>query len=320
MSIAKSLTIRPLYERSRFHTSVISEVENQTLRDSYTFCRKVTRKHAKTFYLATRFLPTHKQRAVFAVYALCRFIDDTVDECVDLQSNTVLNKSELELKLDNIRFQVNQAFEFEISDNHIFNAIVDTLKYYNISKRDVELLIEGVYQDLFKNRFANFDELYDYSYKVASVVGLMTSEIFGYKDKIALKYAVDLGIAMQLTNILRDVGEDLERDRIYLPQDELDAYNISEADLRRGEMTPAIRSFMKFQVDRAREYYKSAEKGIKLLNRDSRLPVWLARLNYARILDKIEASDYKVFKKRVFLSTTEKLKIVPSSLFRSYIL
>lgn len=320
MELVKSIAFRPLYEKTRLHQAVIADIDDAVLRESYTFCRNITRKHAKTFYLATRFLPHKKQRAIFAIYALCRFIDDTVDEATDLQSNSKIDSEDIQKKLNGIREQVLATFESGYAVNPIFIALADTLKKYNLSVEHPLLLIEGVYSDLHKNRYSNFDELYDYSYNVASVVGLMTSEVFGYKNKEALKYAVDLGIAMQLTNIIRDIGEDLQRNRIYLPKDEMEKFNVSEADLKAGKMTPAIQDLLKFQVDRAREYYKSAEKGISMLARDSRLPVWLARFNYARILDKIEKNGYDVLKKRVFLSTREKLSILPSSILRSYIL
>ncbi|TNE70652.1 phytoene/squalene synthase family protein [bacterium] len=320
MELTKDFTFRPFYERTSLHTSVITEVGDENLQEAYTFCRNITREHAKTFYLATRFLPNKKQRAIFAVYALCRFIDDTVDEAIDLQVNRKLDLNEIQQRLDVIREQVKVTFDTGYATNKIFRAIAHALQTYQIKKEHVLLLIDGVYMDLYKNRYKNFDELYDYSYKVASVVGLMTSEIFGYSSPEALKYAVDLGIAMQLTNIIRDVGEDLERNRIYLPQDEMDAFGVTETDLRVGIVTPEIRQLLKFQVDRAREYYKSAEKGIAMLDRDSRLPVWLARYNYARILDKVEQCEYKVLKKRVFLSTKEKLAILPSSIVRSYLL
>lgn len=319
MEFVKTLTLRPLYERTSLHTAVISEVGDSSLREAYSFCRMITRKYAKTFYLATRFLPKHKQRAIFAIYALCRYIDDTVDETIDLQSNQLLQQDELQKKLNLIRTQLDVTFETGYATNQIFKALADTLKHFNLSIEHPKLLIDGVCTDLFKNRYANFEELYDYSYKVASVVGLMTSEIFGYTDKQALTYAIDLGIAMQLTNIIRDIGEDLGRDRIYIPQDELFAFGVTEEELKKGEMTPNIKQLLRFQVDRARSYYKSAEKGISMLDRDSRLPVWLARYNYARILDKVEESNYDVLKKRVFLTTREKLSILPSSLLKSYI-
>ena len=142
----------------------------------------------------------------------------------------------------------------------------------------------------------------------------MTSRVFGYTDESALDYAIDLGIAMQLTNILRDVGEDLERDRIYLPKEDLLRFDVDEKELFAGEMTQNFIEMMQFQIARAREYYNRADIGIKMLARDSRLPVYLARYNYSKILDKIEENGYNVFNRRAYLSGVEKLSILPKIL------
>jgi phytoene synthase len=178
------------------------------------------------------------------------------------------------------------------------------------------MLIDGVEQDLYKTRFLNFKEIYDYSFKIASVVGLMTTPVFGYKDEQALNYAADLGIAMQLTNILRDVGEDIDRDRIYLAQDELTAFGLTEQDILSRRMDDRFVEFMKYQIKRAREYYQRAESGIAMLDRNARLPVYLARYNYAKILDKIEENNYDVFTSRAYLSKFEKLSILPQILYK----
>lgn len=177
-------------------------------------------------------------------------------------------------------------------------------------------LMEGVCMDLYKNRYDTFEELQRYSYKVASTVGLMTSEVFGYDSPRALNHAVDLGIAMQLTNILRDVGEDLEKNRIYLPREELDRFGVTESDLFGHRMSPNMIELMQFQIERARALYRSTDRGIEMLENDSRLPVYLASFNYGRILDKIEENGYDVFEQRAHLNTTEKITILPRVLYR----
>lgn len=318
--MTKALTIRPLYEKTQFHKSVINEVTDPELRSSYQHCRSITKKHAKTFYLATRFLPNHKQRAIFAIYALCRYIDDTVDEAEDLALERKISEAEIQNTIQRIREEVKNAWEYGIAKNPIMKAVCDTLKTYSVKCDHALKLIDGVSTDLHKNRYNDFDELYDYSFKVASVVGLMTSEVFGYRNSEALQRAVDLGIAMQLTNIIRDIGEDLDRNRIYLPADELEIFGVTEEMLFRKEHTKEVKALIKYQVDRARSYYNSAEEGISMLSRDSRLPVWLARFNYARILDKVEDKDYQILNERVYLNTTEKLSILPESLVRSYLM
>jgi len=308
--------IRPIYKRSSFHRSVIDEIEERQLRDAYSTCRSITRQYAKTFYMATRFLPNHKQRSIFAIYALCRYLDDLVDEAEDLMRQEKINNSQIYNKLTGWKEKLQATYNGEVYDDAILYAFSDVLKKYYIPIELPFLLVEGVYTDLVKNRFQTFDEVYDYSYKVASVVGLITSKVFGYSNPDAEKYAVDLGIAMQLTNIIRDVGEDIERGRIYLPMEDLDAFEIDEQQFLTGVMTPKIKDLLAFQVNRARSYYYKAEPGITLLEHDSRLPVYLASRNYSRILDKVEQNNYDVFSQRAYLNSTEKLRILPKVWFQ----
>jgi phytoene synthase len=292
---------------------VIDELESADLRSAYSHCRKITRTHAKTFYLATRFLPYKKQRSIFSIYALCRYIDDLVDETNDLILSRRVESCRLDDLLEEWQEKLELAYKTGETDNPILTAFADTLNVYHIPKKYPLELMEGVCMDLNKNRYDTFEELYDYSYKVASVVGLMTSEVFGYSSQEAIPKAVDLGIAMQLTNILRDIGEDLRRNRIYIPKEDLERFNLTEQDLFNGVMDERFTSLMDFQISRAREYYQSADSGIKMLSSDSQLPVYLARHNYSRILDQIEKNKYQVYSKRAFLSTRSKLSILPKA-------
>lgn len=310
LQISYSL-FRPFYEKTSFHKSVIEDVSDESLKQAYRHCRAITRFHAKTFYLATRFLPNEKQRGIFAVYGMCRYLDNLVDDAEDLNTSEQISLSQIDDRLNEFKINLDLVYSGLFVDDPILIAYADTLKRYKIDKELPLQLIEGIQQDLHKTRFLNFEEIYDYSYKVASVVGLMTSEIFGYSCKEALQRATDLGIAMQLTNILRDVGEDLERNRIYIPTDELKMFNITEQELFNKERSEKFIALMKFQIKRAREYYKNAFDGIELLTKDSRLPVYLAHRNYSRILDKIEENEYDVFYKRAFLNQSEKLSILP---------
>lgn len=303
--------LRPLYERTNFHRSVITELESRELREAYAHCRMITRTHAKTFYMATRFLPNHKQRSIFAIYGLCRYLDDLVDEAEDLMIHRKVDPDEILYKLDIFSENLVEAYRGVKQNDPILTAFSDSLKRFKISIDLPLLLLDGVKSDLTKRRYDTFEELYNYSYKVASVVGLMTSEVFGYSDKMALDYAVDLGIAMQLTNILRDVGEDLKKGRIYLPAEELDKFNVSEEQLYKNELSSEFIELMQFQISRAREYYNRSDTGISFLSNDSRLPVALARENYSRILDKIEENGYNVFNHRAYLNSAEKISIIP---------
>lgn len=309
--------IQPLYEQTSMHRSVIEEIHDSNLKDAYATCRSITREHAKTFYMATRFLPNEKQRGIFAVYALCRFIDDLVDEAEDLIREKKLDYDDIQSSLDKWKQKLEDTYRGRVQDHAILLAFSDVLRRYDIPMDLPFQLMDGVCMDLYKSRYENFDELYDYSYKVASVVGLMTSEIFGYSESKALDYAVDLGIAMQLTNILRDVGEDLEKNRIYLPQQDLRRFNVSEEDLFSHRMTDDFIALMDFQIQRAREFYIRAENGISMLSKDSRLPVYLAHSNYGGILEKVEKNNYNVFTHRAYLNTTEKIAIVPRLLYRT---
>lgn len=308
--------IRPIYEKTSFHKAVISEIEDTRLRFAYAHCRSITRRHAKTFYMATRFLPYHKQRGIFAVYGLCRTLDDIVDENEDNPYKVKKSRAEVINQLEKFRVELVSAYRGTEQTNSVLIAFSDVLNRYNISLEHPLTLLDGVKMDLIKNRYDTFDELYEYSYKVASVVGLMTSEIFGYTNPKAINHAVDLGIAMQLTNILRDVGEDLDRDRIYIPREDLERFGVNEKEMFSRQITDNFIKLMKFQIQRARYYYKEADKGIPMLNRDSRLPVLLARENYSRILNKIEENNYRVFNQRAYLNATEKFSILPKIIYQ----
>lgn len=306
--------IRTVYEKTSIHRAVIEELDSPELREAYKVCRGITRKHAKTFYLATRFLPNIKQRSIFAIYALCRFVDDLIDEAEDLIAQKELTLGEIESMIETWKSKLVDTYDGKQFDNPILIALSDVLKSYKIPIELPLELIDGVSMDLTKNRYRNFDELYGYSYKVASVVGLMTSQVFGYSDRRALGHAVSLGIAMQLTNILRDVGEDLQRGRIYLPQDEMMRFGVSEHDLFNHVVDSNFIGFMEFQIERAEEYYRDADKGIKMLSPDSRYAVAMARYNYSRILEKIRKNNYQVFTNRAYVSTAQKLFVIPKVL------
>lgn len=307
--------LKPLYQRTSFHRSVIEEVGNEGLKNAYAECRSITRHHAKTFYMATRFLPNHKQRGIFAIYSLCRYIDDLVDEAEDLVEQKQLTEDDIKRKLASWKQKLQDTYDGRLHDNTILIAFSDVLKRHHIPIEMPFELMEGVTMDLFKNRYETFEELYDYSFKVASIVGLMTSQVFGYASPEASGYAVDLGIAMQLTNILRDVGEDLNRNRIYLPKEDLDRFGVTEQDLFDHSRKKNVIDLLQFQIERTRRYYDRADKGIALLSSDSRLPVYLARQNYSRILDKIEENNYNVFEMRAYLNATEKLSILPQAYY-----
>jgi phytoene synthase len=296
-----------------FTTTVLDEstLTQPQVESAFEYCRKVSWKHAKTFYFATHFLPPSKRRAVHAVYALCRYVDDIVDHCEDKLSRKSLTKEKIVLLINKWRTDIESCYKGILIDHPIMIAWHDTLKKYHIPKNLPLELIDGVCMDLKQNRYETFDELYIYCYKVASVVGLMTSEIFGYTSEQSLRHAIELGIAMQLTNILRDVGEDAQKGRIYLPLEDLKKFNLTEEDILNGVMSENFINLMKFEIERARCYYKESEKGIAMLSQDSRLAVKVSHDNYSRILRRIEEMNYDVFKQRAFVSNTKKLALLP---------
>jgi phytoene synthase len=293
-----------------------------SLAESYELCRQVIAECGKTFYLATLLMSAPKRRAIWAIYAWCRNTDELVDGAgADTTTMDTLDHWEVQLKY---------AFAGKPIDKYDV-ALVDTIHNFpELGIQPFQDMIAGQRMDLQQNRYQNFEELYLYCYRVAGTVGLLSNAIVGvdYQQNTApwgseqsapVAEAVSLGIAKQLTNILRDVGEDIQRGRIYLPLDELAAFNYSEQDLINRTVNKQWRELMKFQIDRARRYYREAESGIKVLSPDARWPVWAALMLYQQILDSIERNDYDVFNHRAYVTTSRKLWGVPKSLLRAQI-
>jgi phytoene synthase len=290
----------------------------ETATRAYEHCRRVTLQHAKTFYFASRFLSKEKRAACYAVYAFCRYMDDLIDTNVE-QNDGMVDRATIdrtieqwERELDRVYLGLDGNSSDESDCAPVMRAWADTIERYNISRALPGELIEGVMMDLHSPvRYDTFEELRGYCYKVASVVGLMTSEIFGYSDPAALGHAADLGIAMQLTNILRDVGEDAAVDRIYIPREELERFGLDEWRLKEGRVCSGFRRMMRFQIERAHSYYDSADRGIPMLEPDSRLTVTLMSHNYRRILPAIERLDYDVFSRRASIPLHRKILSLP---------
>ncbi len=290
-----------------------------TLEDAYTYCRQISKDHAKTFYLASMFLPKKQQKPIFAIYALLRTVDDIVDMAEVKLTNGLITGEEIQRMLEGWKSKLQSCYSGKFDHDPIMMAWHDTLKSYAIP---IELpldLMDGVAMDIDFKPFETFDELYVYCYKVAAVVGLMTSEIFGYSDRQALEHAIDLGIAMQLTNILRDVGEDVDRGRIYLPLEDLRRFNYSSEELMQKRMNDNFLNLMKFQIERARGYYRSSEKGIPMLEKRSRFGVAISSINYGNILTAIEKNQYDVFSKRAYRSFFQKISTIPYVWYKTYV-
>lgn len=271
------------------------------LRKAYKQAEKITSQHSKSFYFASGLLPEEKRSAVRALYAFCRTVDDIVDE----QSN-----AKQASQLDYWRTMVETA---SFADNDMVAAAwADALTRYHIPRHYALQLIDGVARDLLQSRYQTFEELATYCYGVASTVGLMSMYIVGFKDNDAVPYAIKLGVALQMTNILRDIGEDYRYGRLYLPREEMVFYGIHESDIAEGRVTDHWRQFMKFQIERTRQLYEESWAGVKLLEREGQLAVGAASVFYQGILDEIEKKDYDVFTRRASLNTWGKLTRLPA--------
>ena len=270
------------------------------LEAAYEECRSITQREAKNFYYAFLTLPAPRRRAIYVAYAFCRHCDDSVDR--------VASPDDKLSTLQVLRKDLDDAYAGRAAAP-VFLALADVAQRCDIPREYFAEVISGVESDLVKDRYADFEELRRYCYQVASVVGLISIQIFGYQDHAAKPLAVDLGLAMQLTNILRDVREDLDFGRVYLPQDELARFGYSEADLRSGVVNDAFIQLMQFQVQRAKEYFRSGFRLLPYLSRRSRAcPAVLGQL-YRNILNGIEDIDYDVLHHRVSLSTRRKLRV-----------
>ncbi len=270
------------------------------LESAYDACRTITRREAKNFYYAFLTLPAAKRRAIYAAYAFCRHCDDSVDE----ETST-----DAKLKaLTDLQANLDSTYSGGAS-SPVYIALADVARNYDIPQDYFQEVILGVESDLVKDRFQNFEELKEYCYRVASVVGLICLQIFGYEDDDAKEYAVDLGLAMQLTNIIRDVREDFDMGRVYIPQDEMARFGYSEEDLRKGVRNQAFHDLMEFQAKRAREYFDRGFKLLPYLSRRSRACPAVMGALYSKVLNRIEASGYDILDSRVSLSKAEKIGI-----------
>ncbi|MGD1862868.1 MAG: phytoene synthase [Leptolyngbyaceae cyanobacterium] len=289
--------------------------------DAYEICRQITAKYSKTFYMGTLLMTPAKRRAIWAIYVWCRRTDELVDgPQAALTTEETLSRWEK---------QLHAVFQGHAVD-HTDIALVDTLKRFPLDIQPFIDMIDGQRMDLDKSRYQTFEDLELYCYRVAGTVGLMSTTVMGVNAALEsaakssadaapdpTREAIALGVANQLTNILRDVGEDARRGRIYLPLEDLELFDYTEDDLMNGVMDDRWRALMQFEIQRARQFFQQAEKGISLLSPDARWPVWAAQVLYSKILDVIERNGYDVFNKRAFVPTWQKLTYLPTTLVRS---
>lgn len=269
-----------------------------SVEQAYQHCRQVTRARAKNFYYAFITLPRPKRCAIYAAYAFCRLCDDVADE--------PMPPAEKLRRLEEVRRGLSATYQGD-PQGPVFTALAHAAGVYSIPQEYLHAVVDGVEMDLTRSRYQTFDELRLYCYRVASAVGLICTEVFGYSDPAAREHAIDLGLAMQLTNILRDIKEDVSLGRIYLPQEDLEHFGYTEGEVEAGVQNDRFRALMQFEASRAREHFQRGKRLIPLLPLRSRAcPAVLGGI-YSRLLDRIEARGYNVFRERISLSSREKL-------------
>lgn len=271
------------------------------LNESFRYCRVMARREARNFYYSFMVLPPERRAALCAIYAFMRYSDDISDD-----EDSEAPRQE---RMTAWRRALDRAFEGDYGDSRILPAFHETAIRYRIPKRYFDELIDGAEMDLTPRRYETFDELYRYCYHVASVVGLVCIHVFGFSDPQAPALAEACGIGFQLTNILRDLPEDMERERVYLPQEDLRHFEYSESDLRAGRVDDRFRSLMRFEVERAERYYRESEPLIGLIDPASRPCLRAMRQIYHGILERIVTQEYDVFRSRARVPTWGKLGI-----------
>jgi 15-cis-phytoene synthase len=290
------------------------------LRAAYAVCRSITRANAKNFYYGFMVLPSRKRDALCAVYAFMRHADDISD-------SPDVSDSDKRLRLEALMDAFHAVDGGKATDDPVLLALSHARQRYKIPVHLLEKLVYGTTMDL---EFApadtvpgepvviyrTFEELYQYCYHVASVVGLVCIKIFGYQNPNAEKLAERCGVAFQLTNIIRDVKEDAAMGRIYLPASDMQQYGITVAEITSGAGLERLKPLLQLQADRARDFYKSGRELIKYIDDDSQPALWTLVEIYSRLLEKIAKQDYNVFGEKVRLTTGEKLKVLTKGFAR----
>lgn len=292
-------------------TDALPLPQSPTLDEAYAFCRRITHRHGANFSVGFRFLPPHKRRAVYAAYAWCRWADDIADEG---EQDTA---SERMRALDAWQRELDHCYAGQPS-HPITIALADTLHAFAIPKSAFIALVDGCRQDMVKTRYETFAELLGYCELVASSISDISLAIYGYKTPAALDHGRNLSTALQLTNVTRDIGDDLGRDRIYLPREELERFGVSEGDLFARSHSDAMLRLIAFQIDRAEEYFRRAEPLIGELSFDARFPTLLMGGVYATVLGRLRRDPLAVLHRRVRLSKLEKLAVIARRLVRPH--
>jgi phytoene synthase len=264
------------------------------------YCAQKTAESGSSFTASFRFLEPERRQAITALYAFCREVDDAVDECSDPGVATA--------KLAWWHGEVAALYAGQPT-HPVTQALATALPRFNLPAEHFQEIIDGMEMDLHQTRYADFKALHLYCYRVASVVGLLAAEIFGYTDRRTLKYAHDLGLAFQLTNIIRDVGEDARRGRIYLPQDELARFGVSEADILASRHSDYFKALMEFQAERAQQYYDRALSELPAADRKAQRAGLIMAAIYRTVLNEVSKDGFHVLDRRLSLPPARKLWI-----------
>lgn len=270
-----------------------------SLADSYAHCRAVAKRRARNFYYSFVLLDADRRNAMCAIYAFMRYCDDLSDE-------PGANRT----AMDRWRAALDAAFAGQPDSNPCWPAFLDAVQRYGIPHRYFYEMIEGVTSDLTVRTIGDFDELYRYCYQVASVVGLTTIHVFGFTSPDALPLAEKCGVAFQLTNILRDVREDADLGRVYLPAEDLERFGVTVEDLKGARKSEQFGQLMEFEIARARRYYRDSAPLLSLIEPKARASMWALIAIYSSLLDRIGQSYYDVLARRISLSAAEKVLIV----------
>ena len=266
----------------------------------HDYCQEKAAKSGSSFYYSFMFLPPERRQAITALYAFCREVDDVVDECHDL--------SLAQAKLAWWRQELGRVYS-GTPTHPVGLALQDVVGRYGMAEEQLEEIIDGMAMDLQQTRYLDFKGLQLYCYRVASVVGLLAAGIFGYQERQTLKYAHDLGIAFQLTNIIRDVGEDARRGRIYLPVDELQRFDVPAKDILEARYTDNFRALMAFQAERAERFYDQALTQLPAIDRRAQRPGLIMAAIYRTLLAEIAADGFLVLDRRTSLTPLRKVWI-----------
>ena len=274
----------------------------------HDYCQDKAAKSGSSFYYSFMFLPSERRQAITALYAFCREVDDVVDECHDL--------SLAQTKLEWWRQEVGRVYG-GTPTHPVGHALKDVIKGFRLPQEQLLEIIDGMAMDLSQTRYLDFKGLQLYCYRVASVVGLLAAEIFGYQDRQTLKYAHDLGLAFQLTNIIRDVGEDARRGRIYLPIEDLQRFDVPAKDLLEAHYSDAFRELMAFQAERAEKFYDQAFAQLPAIDRKAQRPGLVMAAIYRTLLREIARDGFLVLDRRTSLTPLRKVWLAGTTWFRA---